>query len=158
MRALVLILAVSTAVCAAQTPAVCPWFSTGSAETVLGGHVTLSAHVEGVRQGSCRFARASESGVKIISIVIGKEDTHPCPHGSARLVALGNEAEQCKSQDAQRQRSDVIAGRMRDAYFVVGIGNVPDATTIPPAPARPSDPFSASILERITEQVVGNLY
>lgn len=158
MRAAVLILVISTAVCAAQTPALCPWFSTGSAETILGGPVALSTHVEGVRQGICRFTRESESGAKSISIVIGKVDTHQCPQGSARLAALGNEAEQCKSQDLQGQRLDVIAGRMRDIYFVVGIGNVPGATTIPPAPARPSGPFSASILERITEQVVGNLY
>jgi hypothetical protein len=52
----------------------------------------------------------------------------------------------------------MIAGRVRNVYFMVGIGNVPGATALPPAPARPSDPFSASILERITEQVVGNLY
>lgn len=156
MRAGLFVLLISTAICSAQTPTVCPWFSTGSAETVLGGSVTMNAHLEGVRQGTCRFTRVG--GVKTISIVIGKEDTHPCPHGSASVAALGNEAEQCKSQDAQGQRLDVIAGRVRDVYFVVGIGNVPNATTIPPAPARPSDPFSASILERIAEQVVGNLY
>ena len=158
MRAALLILMISTAVCAAQAPVVCPWFSTGSAETVLGGTVTLSSHVEGVRQGICRFTRESEGSVRMISIVIGKEDTRGCPQGSASLAALGNEAVQCTSQGARGQRVDVIAGRVRDVYFVVGIGNVPDATTVPAAPARPSNPFSASILERITEQVVGNLY
>ena len=158
MRAVALIMVISTAVCTAQAPSVCPWFSKGSAETGLGGPVTLNAHVEGVRQGTCRFTRASEGGIRSISIVIGKEDTHGCPQGSASVAALGNEAEQCKGQDAQGRRLDVIAGRVRDVYFVVGIGNVPDATTIPPAPARPSDPFNASILERTTEQVVGNLY
>ena len=158
MRAAVLILVISTGACAAQAPVVCPWLSTGSAEAVLGGSVTLSARVEGIRQGNCRFTRESQGRERTISIVIGKEDTHGCPQGSASLAALGNEAVQCTSHDAQGQRLDMIAGRVRDVYFVVGIGNVLDATTIPAAPASPSTPFSASILERITEQVVGNLY
>lgn len=156
--ALAIWVVVSTAACAAQTPALCPWLSTGSAELVLGAPVTLSAHVEGVRQGTCSFMRPSAGRMGTISIAVGKEDTHACPQGSARLAALGNEATQCTSHDTHGQPTDVIAGRMRDIYFVVGIANVLDAATVPEAPTRSSNPFSASILERIAEQVVGNLY
>ncbi len=31
----------------------------------------------------------------------------------------------------------MIAGRVRNVYFMVGIGNVPGATALPPSPAQP---------------------
>jgi hypothetical protein len=157
MRIALLIAALSTGVCAAQTPTICPWFSTGSAATVLGGPVTLSAHVEGNQQGSCRFTRESDGKERVLEITIGKEDTHVCPPGSMKLVALGNEATQCKSTNAKGVRLDVIAGRMRNVYFTVSTSDVLDAATVPAAHEPPFDPFSASVLERVTEQVVGNL-
>jgi hypothetical protein len=158
MRIALLISVLSTGVCAAQTPTACPWLSTGSAAAVLGGPVTLSANVENSQQGMCHFTRESETKVRALEITIGKEDTHLCPEGSTKLVALGNEAMQCKTSNAKGQWLYVIAGRMRNVYFAVSIENSPDAVAVPSKPARRIDPFGASELERITEQVVGNLY
>jgi hypothetical protein len=158
MRIALLISVLSTGACAAQTPFACPWLSTGSAATVLGGPVTVSAHVEGNQQGTCRFTRESDGKLMALEITIGKEDTHLCPPGSMKLVALGNEAVQCKSVNAKGLWLDVIAGRIRNLYFAVSTGNVLDAATVPSVPARPLDPYGASVLERVTEQVVGNLY
>jgi hypothetical protein len=158
MRIALLISFFSTGICAAQAPIACPWLSTGSAAVALGGAVTLSAHVESNQQGMCGFSRESDGKVKVLEITIGKEDTHPCPLGSAKLSGLGNEALQCKNSKANGLCLDVIAGRMRDVYFVVSIGNVPDAASVPPATERPFDPYGASLLERVAEQVVGNIY
>lgn len=158
MRIALLISVLSTGVCAAQTPAVCPWLSTGSAAIVLGAPVTLSVDVEGNQQGNCRFTREFDGKVRALEITIGKEDTHVCPPDSTRLVALGNEAVQCKSTNAKGLGLDVIAGRMRDVYFAVSTSNVLDAATVPSAHEPPFDPYSASVLERVTEQVVGNLF
>lgn len=158
MRFGLLLSVLSTAVCAAQTPVVCPWLATGSASSVLGGPVELSAHIESNFQGTCRFVRASTGEQQSLEIVVGKADTHACPQGSAKLIALGNEAVQCRSTNAQGQPLDRIAGRLRDVYFVVSIGNVSDAATIPSEPKHLPDPYRASLLERLAEQVIGNLY
>jgi hypothetical protein len=157
MRIVFLFLALSSVVCSAQTPAVCPWLTTGSAESVLGGAVALAMHVDGNAQGNCRFTRANGIEQKVIEIVIGKADTQPCPHGSTNLTALGNEAVQCKTAN-QGKTVNMIAGRVRDIFFVVSITNLPDAATVPDGPAPAHDSFNASILERVAEQVAGNLY
>ena len=94
----------------------------------------------------------------MLRILVGKTDKHACLPKSTQLKALGNEAVQCRRADQQGHPWDVIAGRMRDVFFVVTTSNVPDALTIPGTEGRPADPYSASVLERIAEQVVGNLY
>jgi hypothetical protein len=158
MRVALLMSVLSAGICTAQTPIACRWLSTGSAATALGGAVTLSAHVENDQQGMCRFSRESDGKIKVLEITIGKEDTHVCPVGSTKLSGLGNEALQCKNSKASGLRLDVIAGRIRNVYFAVTIGNVLDAATVPSATEPPLDPYGASVLERVTEQVVGNIY
>lgn len=149
------VLACATA--AAQKPVSCPWFSSGSAQAVLGGPVLANLQVEGNAQGSCEFTSQPGGNTRTLRILAGKADTHACPLGSPQLKALGNEAMQCRFTDAQRNRWDVIAGRMRDVFFVVSMSNVPDAAAAPSAEGRLADPYSASILEQVAEQVVGNL-
>jgi hypothetical protein len=150
------LLIVSATISAAQQPAICPWFSSGSAQTVLGGPVSFHFQTEENGQGLCEFMSQSGEGAKMLRILVGKVDRHVCPQGSAQLKALGNEAVQCRRPDAQGHPWDVIAGRMRDVFFVV-TSNVPDAAATPGADGPPTDPYSASILERVAEQVVGNL-
>ena len=150
-------LMVSATIAAAQKPVTCPWLSSGSAETVLGGPASLHLHMEADgQQGLCEFA-SQPDGTKVLRILVAKADKHVCPQGSMRLKALGNEAVQCRRPDAQGHPWDVIAGRMRDIFFVVTTSNVPDALAIPADKGSPVDPYGASILERATEQVVGNL-
>ncbi|MGA8673237.1 MAG: hypothetical protein WB679_25410 [Terracidiphilus sp.] len=141
-----------------QVPSVCPWFTTGSAAMALGGDATVVAHASGNWDGSCKFEHHSEKVVQTIEIVVSKADSHPCPTVSTSLKALGNEAVQCSRTNEQGYQSDTIAGRVRNAYFVVTMTNVPAATREPSGQTRPSDPFEASPLGRVAEQVVGNLF
>lgn len=138
----------------AQSPANCLWFTTGSAAKILGADVTVTAQSDGNWEGSCRFVRQSGTTTQAIEIMVSKTNPHACPEGGAKLKALGNEAMQCR-QTMPGEVEDMIAGRMRDAYFTVTIINVPAAAR---PPARPEDHDDSSALERIAEQVVGNLY
>jgi hypothetical protein len=158
LRIALLLLLISAPAAFSQVPAVCPWFTTGSAAMELGGEVTMVAHASGNLDGSCRFEHHSGKVAQTIEILVSKKDSHPCPTGSKSLQALGNEAVLCTRTNSQGSESDTIAGRVRDAYFVVTMTNVPDAIREPSADARPSDPFEASPLEQVAEQVAGNLF
>ena len=140
----------------AQTQAVCPSLSTGSAVTAFGGDPTVTAHSENNWQGECHFTRQAARTTQAIDIRVSKVDLHPCPQGSTRLKALGNEAVQCPHSTLRDVHT--IAGRVRDAWFQVTITNVPEATDEPPGITHPADQYGASLLERLAEQVVGNLY
>ena len=141
-----------------QTLAVCPWLTTGSAAVALGGDVTMEAQASGNWNGSCKFEHHSEKVTQTIEILLSKADSHPCPTGSTNLKALGNGAVQCAHTNPNGDESDTIAGRVRDAYFVVTMTNVAGAIREPSEHARSSDPFEASPLEQVAEQVVGNLF
>jgi hypothetical protein len=136
----------------------CPWFTTGSAARALGGAVTMVAHASGNWDGSCKFEHRSEKITQTIAIQVSNTDSHPCPAGSRSLKALGNEAVQCSRANARGHEADTIAGRVRDVYFVVTMTNVSGAVREPSAHAHPSDPFESCPLERVSEQVAGNLF
>lgn len=155
---LVVLLLLCCATAAVGQKAVCPWFTSGSAVRILGGEVTVTAHSENNWEGSCRLVRGVGDSAQTIEITVSKTKTEPCPAGSVQLKALGNEAVQCRRPEQQIRLAYTIAGRVRDAYFAVTMTNVPQAVQEAPADARPSDNFSASILERVAEQVAGNLY
>jgi hypothetical protein len=152
------ILLVSATISTAQQPTTCPWFSSGSAQAVLGGPASFHFQAEENGLGLCEFTSQSGEGTRMLRIFVGKVDKHVCPPESTQLKALGNEAVQCRRLDAQGHTWDVIAGRIRDTFFVVTTSNVPNAAATPATDARPQDPYSASTLERVAEQVVGNLY
>lgn len=156
--AAVSVMIASSGAAVGQATTACPWLTSGTAATLLGGDVTVAAHIEGASAGSCRFVRQSGAPSASIEVLVGPTDTHPCPQGSAKLRALGNEAVQCRLTPQTAQQSDVIAGRMRNVYFVVTLTNVGGALTQEPADPRLADAYGASALERVAEQVVGNLY
>lgn len=155
--AVVLTIFVSALAAVGQTAAACPWVASGTAEKLLGGEVSLSAHVDGYAAGSCSF-RLKRGGSAAIEILIGPVDTHPCPQDSQKLTALGNEAVQCRHAASASQQSDQIAGRIRKVFFVVTMTNIPDATRPEPSDPKLADAYAASAIERLAEQVVGNLY
>jgi hypothetical protein len=157
MRAVWLILLLTTASCFAQTPTVCPWLSTGSAAEALGGPVQLDLHLDSSSIGTCRFISGSGADQESIEITIGKIDTHACPSDSTRMAGLGNEAVECKRTSAGSQVTGLIAGRVRDVYFAVGIRN-PHEDPMAAPPMHRGDPEHPPVLELVAEQVVGNLY
>ncbi|HUN85964.1 MAG TPA: hypothetical protein VMU48_16415 [Terracidiphilus sp.] len=142
----------------AQTQTSCPWFTAGSAAKVLGGDVTIMAHSTGNWEGSCLFTRKTDSSLQDIEILIGKVKSDPCPVGSPRVIALGNEAMQCQRMTAAAQPEITIAGRIKDVYFVISMVNPSPAPGESPAGARHPDSGGASLIEQVAEQVVGNLY
>jgi hypothetical protein len=146
------------ALATARAQTVCPWFTAGSAESVLGGEVRVTANSEGNWQGSCRFTRQAQSALQSIEIEIGKANPHACPEGSTKIKALGNESVQCRRASSHGDASYVVTGRVRDAYFVVTMTGVPDANEDPAADPRISDAYGASKIERVAEQVAGNLF
>lgn len=150
-----LLLFVVAGIARAQPAPNCPWLSTGSAAIALGGDVTVTAHSESNWEGACRFERQAASQKRAIDIHISKANGHPCPSVSRKLRALGNEAVECRRVTANGNHADTIAGRVRDAWFEVTITGVPDVPRELPAD---SDPNRANMLERIAEQVAGNLY
>jgi hypothetical protein len=143
--------------CVAQAPAVCPWLSTGSAAEALGGAIKTDIHIESNAEGTCRFIRGAGNDQESIEITIGKTDTHACPAGSPKKVGLGNEAVQCKITPTGGPSLEMITGRVRDAYFVVGIRNSHEDPAASPAMHR-GDTEYPSVLDLVAEQVVGNLY
>jgi hypothetical protein len=142
----------------AQPNAACPWLTEGTAAKVLGGEVTVTAQSSGNWDGSCRFTSGMGSSRQKIDIQIGKVNTHPCPQGSTIVSALGNEAMRCQVIGPQNEPAAIIAGRVRDAFFVVSMVNVPGALRDPPATGHPPSVYGAAALEMIAGQVVGNLY
>jgi hypothetical protein len=153
-----LFILIATGAASGQTPTLCPWASVGTAERLLGGEVSLSAHVEANGTGSCSFTRKDGDGASAIEILVSGTDTRPCPQDSVKLKALGNEAVQCRLSTSASQKSDRIAGRIRRVFFVVTLTNIPGATNPEPSDPRLADAYAASPLERLAEQVVGNLY
>jgi hypothetical protein len=142
----------------AQAPMVCPWLATGSATTVLGGEVTVTAHSENNWDGACRFSRQIEGKTRAIEVQVSKANSRPCPEGSQKINALGNEAVQCRRVAAKSEETDIIAGRVRDVFFAVSAINMPEVARKTENPQSPSDPFGGSLLEKIAEQVAGNLF
>ena len=141
-----------------QSASNCPWFTSGSAEKILGGVVVTTVHLNAATDGSCRFSRKMGEVTQSIDVLVGKASTHPCPEGSPKVKALGNEAVQCTREVSAGQREDTIAGRIRDLYFVVTLTNVPGALKAGPSDPGITDAYDASPLERVAEQVVGNFY
>lgn len=154
MRIVWLILMLYAGTCFAQTTTVCPWFSIGSAATLLGGTVAQDLHIDSNGQGTCRFTRDQQS----IEIRIGKVETHACPGGSTRMIGLGNEAVQCKRTNAAGLEENAIAGRVRDIYFVIGFRDPQTSPAASPTSTQYVDTENVSVVARVAEQVVGNLY
>jgi hypothetical protein len=158
VRFTLLLILVCSRAASAQTTTLCPWLSTGSAVTALGGSVTVTVHSENNWQGECRFTRQGEGARQTIDVQVSKVNPHPCPQGSTRLKALGNEAVQCSRSTSSGVQSDTIAGRVKDAWFEVAITGSPGAAREAPLNSDSADPYGASLLEQLAEQVAGNLF
>jgi hypothetical protein len=141
----------------AQTETTCPWLTIGTAARMLGGDVTMTAHSTSNWDGSCAFIRTIAATSQTLEILVGRDNTHPCPEGSQPVAALGNEAVHCRRKTAKGEPQDTIAGRVRDVFFVVSITGA--SSELPSSPeSQRFDPNAASPLERVAEQVSGSLY
>lgn len=157
LRSALLLITAGSLPLVAQSHARCPWLATGSAVTALGGDVTVTANSENNWQGSCHFTRQVSSPARAIDIWVSKVDRHPCPSGSAKIKALGNEAVQCQLS-ISGQAAETIAGRVRETWFEVTMIGGAEPASKPSDARHPDDRYGATMLEQIAEQVAGNLY
>ena len=153
-RAVVLVFLGAASVGWAQAPSACPWLAEGSAAKALGGDVRVSAQQQSPFAGACRFTLKGDADA-MLDIEIGKTAAHACVESGAKLIGLGNEATLCHGKGAHGEPTKVIAGRVRDTYFIVTMSRRM-APLI--AGMQSSSKASGSSIERVAEQVVGNLY
>jgi hypothetical protein len=151
--ALMLLLAGSAAV-AAQSPQACPWLNAGTAAKALGGEVAVTAHADSNWSGSCRFTAQTDPR-NTIEIAVGKTGSHPCGSKGSNVVGIGNEATLCSVRGAEDQVVQILAGRVRDAWFVVRMTMPASASGDSETGAEGAD---SSEIGFLAEQVAGNLY
>jgi hypothetical protein len=136
-----------------QPPQQCPWLSAGTAATALGAEVTVSAHSDSNWSGSCRFTTSSKE--QSIEVTVGRTDPHACGPSATSVAAIGNEAALCSKRGSGGPIMQVLAGRVRDAWFVVKMTLPPSA---PPASSSEGEPSDSASVRFLAEQIAGNLY
>lgn len=139
---------------AAQSPQSCPWLNAGTAAKALGAEVAVTAHSDSNWSGSCRFT-AQTNPPRAIEIAVSKTGSHPCGSDGVSFVGIGNEAAQCSVRGADGEIEQVVAGRVRDAWFVVRMTMPPATSGNSPSGAQAAD---SSEIRFLAEQVAGNLY
>ncbi len=153
-RAAILIIFACSIPAAAQSTQSCPWLNAGTAAKALGAEVAATAHSDSNWSGSCRF-KAETIPPRSLEIAVSKAGSHPCGSNGVSVSGIGNEAVLCSVGGAEGEQVQVIAGRVRDAWFVVRM-------TMPPGVSVGSQPGTegadTSEIRFLAEQVAGNLY
>jgi hypothetical protein len=135
----------------ARSQTACPWLTQGSASRLLAGHVSTKVYVSDTGAGSCRFLRqqGSHDGLEIL---VSKGALVSCPTGSTELKGIGNQAARCKAPGSHSGGVDMVSGRVRDLHFTVTRTSRGQKRSV-----KLSD-VQEDALERIAEQIAGNLY
>lgn len=131
---------------------VCPWFSQGSADTVLGGDSKAVIQVSEAGEGFCSFT-LHQAGTVTLKVTVHTIPDPPCPAGSAQLKGIGNEAAICTRRPSHDEVIERIVSRVREKHFTVSI-NVQRKSTQPPEVGRHYEDG----LKQLAEQVAGNLF
>jgi len=133
-----------------QENPVCPWLTEGTAAATLGAPATTLVALHGDSdppEGTCTFTAPRGS---ILEVAVTTTPSEPvCPANSLKLPAIGNEATFCRLDRSPTETRYVLTSRVRDLFFRTTL-------TLPlPAPKQQEAPQQ---LERIAEQVAGNLF
>lgn len=132
------------------TTATCPWLTSGTAASALGGEVAATVSVTSSAEGSCRFARRDDA-MEFLEIRVSAAGLAGCPAGSSPLHGIGNEAERCRVAASHGITEEMASGRVRDIHFTVTM-----ATRGERQSAKPPNPDDK--LARIADDVAGNLF
>jgi hypothetical protein len=147
---------------AAQTQSqkknVCPWITEGTAAATLSGPVVTAVHLEADPDhplGTCTFTLQQSPTPSVLEIAVTTTPSEPaCPANSLKLPAIGNEATFCRLDRSPTETRYVLTSRVRDLFF--------RTTLTLQRPAPQPDPKQQEAhqqqLERIAEQVAGNLF
>jgi hypothetical protein len=133
-----------------QEKPLCPWLTEGTAAATLGAPVTTAVTLHGDpdrSEGTCTFTAPQGSVLEIAVIAAPSEPA--CPANSPKLPGIGNEASFCHTDNRDR-----ITSRVRDLSFRTTLTLQPPA----PQPDPKQQEAHQQQLERIAEQVAGNLF
>jgi hypothetical protein len=130
--------------------ATCPWLTTGTAASALGGEVAATMSVTKPAEGTCRFARRDDA-MEFLEIRVSAAPLAACPAGSPALHAIGNEAERCRVSASRGITEEMASGRVREIHFTVTMAGRGNRHV-----AEPTD--SDDTLARMADEVAGNLF
>jgi hypothetical protein len=139
----------------AQGQPACPWLTEGTAVATLGGPAFSSVKLTGVTdraEGSCTFMLTKGAVLSTLEIVVTRTPKPACPRDSPKLTGIGNEAIVCRLDRSTTEVRYAIDSRVRDLYL---------RTSLVIQGASPTSKSTANqqqLLERVAEQVAGNLY
>jgi hypothetical protein len=141
----------------------CPWLNEATASGILGGSSVGVFKPEAKGQAAvCEFTFKGSDAQRTLRIIVETSVAtpharltaveHTCAVSSSPLDAIGNEAIVCLARPRGRERSEFVAGRVRDQVFSITL------TT-----DRRDDPsFTAETMRMhiavAAEQVSGNLF
>jgi hypothetical protein len=135
-----------------QEKPVCPWLTEGTATATLGTPVTTAVTLHGDPdrpEGTCLFT-APQGTLEIAVIAVITTPSEPaCPTTGLKLPGIGNEATFCHTDNRDR-----ITSRVRDLSFRTTLSLQPPT----PQPDAKQQEAHQHQLERIAEQVAGNLF
>jgi hypothetical protein len=136
---------------AKQEKLVCPWLTEGTAGATLGAPVTTTVTLHGDPSrpdGTCTFT-APQGSVLEVAVITTTPFEPVCPAHSLKLPAIGNEATFCRAD-----RRYVLTSRVRDLFFRTTLSTQPGG----PQPDPKQQEANQQQLERVAEQVAGNLF
>ena len=138
-----------------QENPVCPWLTAGTAAATLGAPATTAVTLHGDPdrpEGTCTFTAPQGS---ILEVAVTTTPSEPvCPVNSLKLPAIGNEATFCRLDRSPTETRYVLTSRVRDLFFRTTL-------SLQPSNSQPDPKQQEAIqhqLERIAEQVAGNLF
>jgi hypothetical protein len=121
---------------------------------VLGAPVIAAVALHGDPDrpvGRCIFAREQAPLLPVLEIAVSAAPLVPgCPANSPRLPGIGNEATLCRLDRSPTETHYVLTSRVRDLFF--------RTTLFRPSPDPKQQEAPEHQLERIAEQVAGNLF
>jgi hypothetical protein len=134
-----------------QENPVCPWLTAGTAAATLGAPATTAVTLHGDPdrpEGTCTFTAPQGSVLEVAVTAVPSEPV--CPANSLKLPAIGNEATFCRLDRSPTETRYVLTSRVRDLFF--------RTTLTLPQPDPKQQEAHQQQLERIAEQVAGNLF
>jgi hypothetical protein len=155
LPALLLLASLSPYSAHAQDQLACPWFTAGTAAATLGGPTLSAVKLTDSTErpdGSCTFTLSQGVVLSTLEIVVTRSPKPACPSDSPKLTGIGNEATICRLDRSTTQLRYAIDSRVRDLYLRASL------TIQGGSPTSKSTPNQQQLLERVAEQVAGNLY
>lgn len=154
VRALLLTALAAPVAGLSQPPPKCPWLNSGTAAQVLGSAVTATAQLDADENGACRFVSNAHPD-RLIEIDVGSKMKVPWSGSGISLTGIGNQAVFSAVREPHGVIDQYVAGRVRNAFFLVRLAGEPDDS---PVAQRSTVPSEQSPIVFLAEQVAGNLY